>query len=92
MSSVANWEQKEKDELATWLHGLLNQGIVSVKFEKKDGTVREMNCTLKDVPTYEKKTETPRKTNDEVMSVFDVDLQEWRSFRLVSLKEINFEL
>jgi hypothetical protein len=90
--SVAEWKNKDKLELQKWLSGLLREGTVSVKFEKKDGSLREMKCTLKDVPVYEKKTQTPRKQNDEVMSVFDVDLQEWRSFRLDSLKEIGFTL
>jgi len=56
--------------------------------------LREMRCTLKDVPEYERKTEseTPRKKNDEVMSVFDMDKSEWRSFRIDSIKEIKFDL
>lgn len=90
--SVAEWDTKDKDALRTWLHGLLNEGIVTVEFEKKDGSLREMKCTLKDTPVVEKKTETVRKPNNEVMSVFDVDLQEWRSFRLDSLKKIEMAL
>jgi hypothetical protein len=65
-----------------------------VTFEKKDGSLRKMRCTLKDVPQYERKieSETPRKKNDEVMSVFDLDKSEWRSFRIDSIKEIKFNL
>jgi hypothetical protein len=53
-----------------------------------------MRCTLKDVPQYERKTEseTTRKKNDEVMSVYDMDKSEWRSFRIDSIKEIKFDL
>lgn len=87
--SVAEWETKEKDALRTWLDGLLHEGEVKVTFEKKDGTLREMKCTLKDVPVFEKKTDVVRKKNDEVVAVFDVDLQEWRSFRLDSIKQIE---
>jgi hypothetical protein len=87
--SVVEWDTKEKDALRTWLDGLLHEGVVTVTFEKKDGTTREMNCTLKDTPVVEKKTDIVRKPNNEVMSVFDVDLQEWRSFRLESIKQIE---
>ncbi len=92
--SVAEWETKDKNKLRKWLGEHLAYGPVTVVFEKKDGTLREMRCTLKDVPEYERKTEseTPRKKNDEVMSVFDMDKSEWRSFRIDSIKEIKFDL
>lgn len=92
--SVAEWETKDKNRLRKWLGEHLAYGPVTVVFEKKDGTLREMRCTLKDVPQYERKTEseTPRKKNDEVMSVYDMDKSEWRSFRIDSIKEIKFDL
>jgi hypothetical protein len=92
--SVAEWETKDKNRLRKWLGEHLAYGPVTVVFEKKDGTLREMRCTLKDVPQYERKTEseTTRKKNDEVMSVYDMDKSEWRSFRIDSIKEIKFDL
>lgn len=92
--SVAEWDTKDKVKLRKWLGEHLAYGPVTVVFEKKDGTLREMRCTLKDVPQYERKTEseTPRKKNDEVMSVYDMDKSEWRSFRIDSIKEIKFDL
>lgn len=92
--SVAEWETKDKKKLRKWLGEHLAYGPVTVVFEKKDGTLREMRCTLKDVPQYERKTEseTTRKKNDEVMSVYDMDKTEWRSFRIDSIKEIKFDL
>ena len=92
--SVAEWETKDKNRLRKWLGEHLAYGPVTVVFEKKDGTLREMRCTLKDVPQYERKTEseTTRKKNDEVMSVNDMDKSEWRSFRIDSIKEITFDL
>ena len=92
--SVAEWETKDKKKLRKWLGEHLAYGPVTVIFEKKDGTLREMRCTLKDVPQYERKTEseTPRKKDDEVMSVYDMDKSEWRSFRIDSIKEIKFDL
>ena len=92
--SVAEWETKDKNRLRKWLGEHLAYGPVTVVFEKKDGTLREMRCTLKDVPQYDRKTEseTTRKKNDEVMSVYDMDKSEWRSFRIDSIKEIKFDL
>jgi len=92
--SVAEWETKDKNRLRKWLGEHLAYGPVTVVFEKKDGTLREMRCTLKDVPQYERKTEseTTRKKNDEIMSVYDMDKSEWRSFRIDSIKEIKFDL
>lgn len=73
---------------------LMKENFLLVKFTKKDGTEREMTCTLipENLPPqflngdeqFSKKT---RKPNDEVVSTFDVDKKEWRSFRLDSLIE-----
>lgn len=69
----------------------LTKGVVKIKFEKKDGSLRVMNATLnpKLIIEYEKKTDKIKTVNKEIMSVFDVDLNEWRSFRKNSLKEVN---
>jgi hypothetical protein len=60
-----------------------------VVFTKRDGTERTMNCTLRSdiVVPYEKKTERTHEPSAERMSVFDTDLQEWRSFRLDTVKK-----
>lgn len=74
-----------------WLRGVLNDVVVYVKFNKKDGTEREMKCTLKsdEVIAYEKKTE--RKANPDTCFVFDVEKKEWRSFRYDSVTRVSFE-
>lgn len=63
-------------------------------FTKTDGTEREMRCTLREdvIQSTEKKTERVKKENLEVMSVWDLDKNAWRSFRLDSVKQITFEL
>ena len=80
-------EDIEKLELA------LTQGVVKIKFEKKDGSLREMNATLKPtlVVEYEKKTVKTKEKKKDVMPVFDVDKNEWRSFRLDSVKEVHYK-
>lgn len=91
---VSDWKQKDKDALVSFLNGLLKEGIVSLTFKKKDGTIREMNATLKEdlVKNYERKTDRERKVSNEVMAVFDVDLQEWRSFNINCITEIRGSL
>jgi hypothetical protein len=66
----------------------LKTNFIKVAFTKKDGTHRDMICTLKPdaLPAQVDLEESiPRKTNDDVMAVFDVEKQDWRSFRLDSV-------
>lgn len=90
---VKDWTKLDKQELRKWLIGLLAERPVELKFEKKDGSIREMKATLKKdlVLEYEKKTDKEKVVNEEVLPVFDLDKQEWRSFRLDSLSEIKFK-
>jgi len=69
------------------LQNLLKKHIVQVNFTKKDGSERLMDCTLLEdiVPKYEKKTERVKKLNDNVLSVWDLQKDEFRSFKLDSL-------
>lgn len=77
-----------------WLRGILTVENVTVTFTKTDGTEREMRCTLNPVIAipYEKKTEKLKKTNTDALAVWDLDKNEWRSFRYSSIKSINFTL
>ena len=73
------------------LNHFLREGIVEVNFEKSDGTLRKMNCTL--VPEYMhveySEEKSKRKTNPNVASVWDLDKNDWRSFRYDSVKSVN---
>lgn len=91
---ITDWTKLEKDALRKWLIDVLKEQPVNLKFEKKDGSVRKMKATLKSdmVVEYEKKTDKEKVVNEEVLAVFDLDKNEWRSFRLESLKEIHFTL
>jgi hypothetical protein len=54
-----------------------------------------MKCTLQEsaIPTYEKKTERVRTTStNEAISVVDLDINEWRSFRYDSIKSVSFTI
>ena len=65
----------------------LRFGIITVVFKKVNGDLREMTCTLsQDVvpPT----TSNNRKTNKDVLPVWDTDKKAWRSFRLENIVSI----
>lgn len=72
-----------KDEISSVLH----KGVAIVSFKKVDGSKRIMECTLntvllekEDMP--EKKTDRVKKSNNDVLSVWDTTAKGWRSFRV----------
>ena len=87
-----------------WVRSLLQQGPATVVFTKADGTDREMRCTLdhsqipetptKPVPVDGIVQESkPRKAPDvHSLRVFDLDKQEWRSFRFERLRKVSAEI
>ena len=77
-----------------WLKSHLRMGPVNVVFTKKDGTEREMKCTLQEgvVVPHEKTTERVKDENLETLAVWDLDKNAWRSFRLDSIKSVSFDL
>ena len=73
----------------------LENGVVTVVFEKKDGTERTMRATLSDLYVPQVLSEyddhvpkNARQINDSVQSVWDIDAGGWRSFRLDSVKQV----
>ena len=69
----------------------LKDNVMLVSFKKKDGTYRNMKCTLqeniipkatKEDPLSQKKI---RALNEEVIPVWDIDKESWRSFRIDSI-------
>jgi len=75
----------------------LNRGTCSVVFEKVDGTMRTMNCTLNSSILSEKigpdflteENNQSRQANTDVIPVWDMEANAWRSFRVDSVKEFN---
>jgi hypothetical protein len=66
------------------LKELLKQDVVTVAFIKRDGTERHMRCTLKD-ELIGVKTFSKRKEPDDMVTVWDLEKQAWRSFRTDSI-------
>jgi len=75
--------------------GLLHEGEVLVFFEKADGTMRNMLCTLKEelLPEQVDMEEViqKKKPNPDVIAVWDTENKGWRSFRWDRLKKVNGE-
>jgi len=73
------------------LKNLLKTGIVEVTFNKVNGEKRVMKCTLQETFLPEYNGDSTRKKNDNVLSVWDVDTQDWRSFRFDSVISYGIE-
>ena len=86
MNSLNTLTVDHSSSQANFLTNLLRENVVNVVFVKNDGTERVMNCTLKPdlLPEHTESTST-RKSNPDVMSVWDLDNAGWRSFRLDSI-------
>ena len=75
-------EEKTKE----WIKSRLWDSSFLIEFTKKDGTKRKMRCTLSEgyVPPPSKDPLTQKKVravNEEVQVVWDMDKEDWRSFR-----------
>jgi hypothetical protein len=88
---------EEQKEFHSWLKRVLETEIVHLTFTKKDGTIREMKCTLREdrLPEVQKDFDedapTRSKTKDTI-SFWDIESEGWRSCRYDSIKEIKFTL
>ena len=75
----------------------LRDDICEVLFEKRDGTERLMKCTLNfdHIPEEMKplKGLDPKKVLDKlnILRVFDIDKQGWRSFDVENIKYIKIK-
>ena len=92
---------KTTDEFKTWVKGLLHESKdLCVVFTKKDGSQREMFCTLNEsrIPAEKQPksqasdSETSGQGNVSTIRVFDTGIQEWRSFRWDSVTQVRYEL
>lgn len=79
----------EKDQLRK----ILAENHCKVTFTKLDGTERVMPCTLRegDLPARVEKEEgsRDRRENPDTISVWCLDKQEWRSFRVANVRKVE---
>ena len=100
-------EDYEKASFRKWTVSLLRNGPITVEFVKSDGTLRTMRCTMDQslidapmpMPTSPGLTEpkiptrTQTRTRDvHVQTVWDLEAQQWRSFRYDRLKNITVNI
>ena len=75
------------------LNDMLHEDVLTVTFEKKDGTERVMRCTLREdlLPPKPEKAEDAKtkKVNEAVMPVYDIEAKGFRSFRIDSIKKVE---
>lgn len=70
----------------------LKNAVLTVTFNKMDGTERVMRCTLKDTllpEEYRGKGTLLTEQSPLTMTVWDVDASGWRSFRLENIKTVE---
>lgn len=69
----------------------LKNNICEVSFTKVNGESRTMPCTLRSdvLPKQENIAESRKKFNENVVSVWVTDIDQWRSFRVDSVQEIR---
>ena len=72
------------------LSELLRNGKLEVSFIKKDGNSRLMLCSLEEkyLPPMMEDAETVTKDNPDVLSVWDMENNGWRSFHVSKVKEV----
>ena len=86
-----------KKDFQDWLVGKLKSEIDGMRiiFTKKDGSERELKCTLHEdaIPADKKPKGTSKVVRStEALPVFDLENKEWRSFRWDSLQKIEYDL
>jgi hypothetical protein len=95
MNITTEWSDKDWDKFSTWLKDMLKIDVATVTFTKKDGTERIMKCTLnpdKLPSSTVTESKKERKVNNDVLAVYDVEAQGWRSFTIKSITKVNFTI
>jgi hypothetical protein len=74
----------------------LHNYVCAVKFTKKDGSIRDMLCTLREdrlpAQTDIEENIQKKKPNADVVSVWDIENEGWRSFRKDSVTSFKKQL
>jgi len=108
LKSAPGTQYQEADDvnkaiIRDWVKSLLQKGPVTVTFTKADGTDRAMLCTLDperlpQVPVagpvdgIVKESKERKKPDEHSLRVFDLEKNEWRSFRFDRLQKVSTEI
>lgn len=101
-------DDANKHIMRDWVRSLLQTQIITVSFIKADGVMRDMQCTLNSelipmdkqpkglgsnsVDGIVRENKQRKQPDDHSLRVFDIEKQEWRSFRFDRLTKITAEL
>lgn len=97
-------DDANKAIIRDWVKSMLQKGTITVTFTKADGTDREMLCTLHPdqlppppvatgpVDGIVKESKQRKQPDEHSLRVFDVEKNEWRSFRFDRLKKVTAEI
>jgi hypothetical protein len=92
-----NLNEQDLDRFQKWLRSHLKMGPMTITFIKVNGDERVMKCTtdptyimFKDPAVLESRSN--RKQSKDVISVYDLENNAWKSFRWDSVKQVRFEL
>ncbi len=88
------------EDRSKWLKSVLTDSVCDVTFTKVNGEIRTMPCTLDPrqlppAPVHMTNTDNPidfpkvKKQNPETLSVWCLDKNEWRSFRVMNVTEVK---
>lgn len=92
MNDTIKLEGETADERNKWLRSFLHTGVYEITFTKVDGTERIMPCTLKPDALPAQALNEHHQTRvykPEALSVWCVDRQEWRSFRVMNITSVK---
>jgi hypothetical protein len=95
MEHIFSGDTKDGKHGRKWLLGLLETEVVEIEFMKKDGTPRVMKCTLQEdfLPEVDGAILIDKdRWKKDALAVFDIEKNDWRSFRWDSVKSIKFTL
>lgn len=92
MSNLENISTTSLNFSRAELTKALSEQNADITFTKKDGTERVMKCTLRSgvaIP-YEKKTDRTREGQPNILPVWDLEADGWRSVNLDTIKDVKF--
>jgi hypothetical protein len=91
----SEWTEEQWTTFRNWIVSHLQAGPVTVTFNKKDGAERVMTCSLQPEllpPATVKESTTAKKENNNIISVYDLEAQGWRSFIVKNVTNVTFKL
>jgi hypothetical protein len=86
---TAKKETISDDEIWFFFKDILRNDSAIVRFEKVDGTVRTMKCTLQPEAYDEYEFKGGDNPDDDVLPVWDLEKDAWRSIRKGTLIEVT---